>query len=284
MVPPPSDGADNHALERLFSPRFVPARPDPARSWRRPVQVGRLAALTHVPIAETEILQLSHVVPIVIEAAGDVPRVVALLDPRLQKLSPFDAAGKWRHAYQPLGLRALPFRLSGSAAEGLQLEELAGVPDDLLQPPQPFIGTDGRISRPFKEVLAILQRIRDGAERLREAAERLIAADLLRPLDAESDALDGMMVCDTARLSALSKLRTATLSKGGYLALDLAIASHFSTRLLIDRFRQQPGEAQINGGRMVNSHEPVLDLNATGAGVDQSALFSIDEFLKARGP
>lgn len=284
MVAPPLPAAPSGASDRIHAARFVPALPDPARSWRKPARIGHIAALTHVPIAETELLQLSHVVPIVIDAAGDVPHVVALLDPRPQTVSPFDPSGKWRHPYQPLALRALPFRLSGSAAEGWELQELAGVPDEMLQAPQPFIGADGRVSRPFKEILAILERIRDGAERLREAAERLIAADLLRPLDAGSEAPTGVLVCDAARLGGLSKLRTATLAKGGYLALDLAIASHFSTRLLVERLRQQPGEARPDAPRGGQMQDPVLDLNATGAGVDQSALFSIDEFFKAKGP
>jgi hypothetical protein len=265
-------------------------------SWRAPLRIRFADEICAVPLADTELLNLAHYLPIGIELRPEGPLVVALLHSAAVRTSPFNEQGTWRWPYQPMALRTLPFRTERGSGNEISLEILSGMDRADLGPPLAYKADDGSDTEEFAAILKLLARIKAGSGRLAAAAERLIAADLLTPLAAvngfvEQPFANDILVCDPGRLAALTPLRAATLAGENFSTLDLAIASHFSQRLLSDKFvrtahRAGVGAAILHDQAMYGdatfdpAPEPIIGIDP-GAGLDTSILFSIDDYLHA---
>jgi SapC len=269
------------AAER--APIFVPVKHAGLRAWSRPERFPFFATLGHVPIADTELLHMSHYSPIAIAIDQAGPQVVAIVHPQFLKTNPLDTEGRWLPRYAPMALRCLPFRLSRNGGDPEIAPSMMG--GGATQFPLP--SASGPPERDYAQAIEMLERIARGGTRLAHAAKLLIAADVLSPLlplPGRPDEL--ILMANGARLAAMAPNKAAALTADSNLAFELAAASLFSLRLLnpdmIDEesdpapapersFVSEPRQATVDIDAMIE--QPFV--------MDSSALFSIETFLAA---
>ncbi len=266
--------------------RFQPLCDSAVERWSRPARFDFLDRLPSVPIADTELLHLSHYCPVMISLTEDGPRVVILLDATMLLSEPINANGRWRAPYMPIALRSLPFWVGASAADIVIAPELAvqeGHEDFALR------DAAGKPSEQFAAVNAWIDRLRQGMVRLTEAAKLLVAADVLTPLLINKPGIPapvetGFCTVSPEKFHALDGVRAAALSVDKCLPLDLAAACLFSRRLLARRVMLQKieaAEAQVPAeNRRADIVEP-LDLHVQ---LDNSSLFSFEVFAQFGTP
>jgi hypothetical protein len=229
----------------LESLAFVPIRRGEQRFWQPPTDFSFLATVAAVPLAHTELLQTAHHLPILVSVAG-ATRAVAATRSDLLRQPLVHESGRWMRAYTPLALRALPFGLdvppSGEVEKGrFTMAESIGVagPQDGF----PLFDEGGGLSRQAAEVSATLTRTYPSTVQLGAAADLLILADLLTPLDVPNDDTGSqMLTVDGRKLAALSAHRASVLARDGYLALHLLYAMAFSRRFLAPEVTTSSGE------------------------------------------
>jgi SapC len=264
---------------------FVPP-PEPGDALRfRPVlRHGWLGSLGIMPIADRELLNIAHHAPLVVVCGVGEPSVQALVRDDLTLLPAVDRTGRWRPVYQPLALRALPFLLLDPAGAERRPALISGIPDSALGAPVPFHGDFGARRPEAALALHHLEPLHAGARALGAAAETLLAAGLLAPIRLAGEAaifFDSMelMTPDPRRIASITPARAAALGRHGRLALDLLMAAHFSTRLLVPAARPLAVSPSLQSGLALDLEPAPAEIDAPGVGFDDSPLFSIEAFL-----
>lgn len=258
--------------------RFLPVDDSAVTRWSRPARLDFLHRLRAVPVADTELLHLSHYCPVVVALAEDGPRVAVLLDPALLRLSPVGRDGRWRHPYAPIALRNLPFWPGARRAEISVAPELVG---DAADDGFAMRDQEGRPTEQFAAVVTWIERLQHGMRRLSDAAKLLVAADVLAPLGVVQprtlQAKDtGYWTVSPDKFNALEAERAAALSADACLPLDLAAACLFSRRLLarsISLIESENEKRRDPAERAPLDFVEPLDLHVR---LDSSPLFSLD--------
>jgi SapC len=261
----------------------------PEARWRNVLDYGWLDELGIMPVADRELLNMAHHTPLVVVLGAGEPSVQALVRSDLLLQSPVDKQGRWRPAYRPLALRALPLLLLDPAGDTMRTALITGIAESRLGPPLPYLDPTGARRPEVAAALGQLTHLRSGAKALAAAAETLLGAGLLAKLGVEGEAAQffssmELMVPDAAKLAALAPTQTAALARDGRLALDLLTASHFSSRLLNSRARRTAEKpVPATSCLSLDLDAAPVEIDAPGLGLDQSALFSIEDFLAAGG-
>ena len=260
------------------------------RGWASLPNYAAALPLVSVPVADTELLNVSVQAPIAI-VVGDFPDstpiVSLLLEPQLLKRTPFMPDGRWMAPYTPISLRILPFAL-GSKNECLIAPVIAasgvGVRRDIESAP-------GKPSADFQPVLDLIKRLSFGVQRLSDAARILMASDVLvqvEPLASRPDLR--IYFASAERLAALKPGRAAGLTAMGMLPLELAAASLFSRQMFKGRFSETYGGQAVAdyvapAGSVPHNLDPVLaDSLSESFALDGSHLFSFEHFAETAAP
>ena len=90
---------------------FVRMPLDRSSTWQRHETFVFVNLLAQIIISDSEMLQVSHHLPIAIDCANDRLQVVAITAPRFQRTPLVDSKGEWRRGYAPIAIRCHPFRL-----------------------------------------------------------------------------------------------------------------------------------------------------------------------------
>jgi hypothetical protein len=264
--------------------RFLRVADSAVKRWSKPKRFDFLHRLPAAPIADTELLHLSHYCPVVIGLTADGPRVRILLDPQMVVAAPVDKNGRWRPGYSPIALRTLPFWPGEESAEIQIAPELFAVSDN---DGFSFCDRSGRPSEQFAVMIASIDRLRQGMQRLDQAAKLLLAVELLTPLvvnrSGELPAEIEYFSVSIEKFRSLAATQVAVLSADHCLSLDLAVACMFSRRLLarhvglradksIDRGPEEKAPGLWND--IVEPFEMNLKLDTT-------QLFSFEQFRRA---
>lgn len=262
--------------------RFQPIGECAIARWNKPQRFDFLHRLPTAPIADTELLHLSHYCPTVIRVADDGPRVLILLDPAMVLSTPVDKDGRWRPPYAPIALRSLPFWPGEKPAEILVSPELvAQTADESFA----LLDTSDNPSEQFAAVITWIERLQHGMRQLSEASKLIMAADLLVPLVVHQPGLPLPVETDyftvsPQKVNALSAARAAAFTSARCLPLDLVTACLFSRRLLARRVTLQKVDAAAPSvpGESAKEIDFVSPLDIK---LDTSPLFSFEHFVGA---
>ena len=264
---------------------FSPVRKDSQCYWRVPSDFSFVEKLGFVEVAESELLNLSHHLPLLVSVEARGPAVVAVVEASLLRQPLLTEEGRWLRPYIPLALRCLPFRLDSAKLGGDERHVMlmAGVVGRAPEKEgHPLLGEDGNLSPPAAEISGILTRARQGEERLALAAELLLLADVLSPV---TPAWDGartvLYAADPARLPALSNIRSAALVGDGFLPMHLLFALLFSRRLLSPRVQvmRDSSEQAAGGQREVGLDDLAFaNLAPMQFALDDSELVPVEAF------
>lgn len=190
-----------------------------------------------VPLIASELYNVCHEVPVLFARGERGWDVVGILsDPALRRPL-IDADGLWKGGYSPFVLRVHPFRRS--ADDRTWEVDPAGLPD---AGGRPFFRPDGTEAGEFTTVKAMLADADRGRALLRDRVATLADAGLVVHVgaafafDQYSPALAPLFCVDAIRLSDLPPKDLAALVSGSPSALDLALASIYSMRLLRGHF------------------------------------------------
>lgn len=260
-------------------------RPDGV--WRRPRRFGFVDRVGAVPLSDTELLQTSHHLPLAVREVCGTLEVIAVIHSAFLANPAVRAEGRWLPRYMPIALRCLPFRRSdrdASKAGALEIARDLDAGDDAVA--LPCIEDGGRLHQDVAAINALLERLDVGRARLARAAASLMAADLLAPLASTNpqEALADdvrLLVVHPGHLQRLTHARTVALASDGPLALDLATAIVFSSRLWKSHLSPHPagdsdGHRHAGDVFSVDSHSRnafPFDLR-----IDDSSLFSFEAF------
>jgi hypothetical protein len=262
----------------------------PGEVWRRPRQFRFLDRIGSVPLSDSELLQTSLYLPLAVQEGAGTHEVVAVVHPDFLARPPVGAGGRWGQFYMPIALRCLPFRRAGQATGNISKLEIAtdlNADDDAMV--LPLFAENGRMHQDLAGVVSLLDRLEKGKARLAKAAASLVAADLLVPLISTNPenalAVDvELLVIDPRRLRRLTPARTVALAADGFLALDLATAFAFSSRLWASNLapgRSTDDDAQIATVDPALFGQPSQGAFALELRIDDSSLFSFDTFVKS---
>jgi len=259
--------------------RFVGLSDSGVSRWGPPKSFGFLRQVPWLPIADTELLHLSHFCPIGVVLGETGPSVVALTHAFWHPKGSVDAKGGWAAPYMPMALRSLPFRL-GAVAGAVEIAP------ELLAPSEAAFALydEGGAPGPeFAQALDLLARVRRGALRLTEAAKALLLAEVLVPLQPlrEGGHADVWVVSREAML-ALPPRKAAALTVISNLGFELAGAALFSQRWL-DPTRIEAGTARDRSDEVtlmpiVATIEDTVERLMV---MDESELFSFEAFEAA---
>ena len=263
--------------------RFEALDERPAGVWRRPRQFHFLDRIGVIPVSDSELLQSALYLPLAVREAAGTCDVVAVVHTDFLARPLVRDNGRWLPFYMPIALRCLPFRHAGRTTAGTaKLEIATGLDVDDTAPALPFIADAGRPHRDFAAAQAHLDRLEIGKARLAKAAATLLAADLLVKLTSSNarKALDThLLVVDQNRLRRLTQARTTALAMDGLLALDLATACCFSSRLWASHLVPESTDSTQSDSPISFDHRShgVLPVDLR---IDDSSLFSFEAFTE----
>jgi hypothetical protein len=257
-------------------------------TWRRPSLQALSERIGMVPVADTEVLQLSHFLPLVIEDHPDGMQVMALLQRPLLSRPVIGPGGRWLPAYAPVALRTLPFRRRRTEKGQLTTEILK---EDGLFPEesgQVIAAAEGGFADEVKAVLRLADRLLEGRRRLEDAARTLAAADLLSEIHiaAESQsvgAMNAIYSIDPDALDALSGSPLHAMADDALMGIELASAMAFSSRLLASELRRDRAPSRLVASRSPMPHRSPSELGglvALDVRLDGSELISFEHFME----
>lgn len=270
----------SYGIDRLD---FRPVRSGEALFWRRPVNFSFLEDVRWAPVAESELLNLSHHLPLAVRVLPGGVSVRAGVDTTLLRQPLIDEAGRWLRPYMPISLRSLPFRLSvppGGEVERsrLMIAEAIGSAD--AETGDPIFGPDRKLAEKAGEISSTLVRAHLSAQKLDEAAELLLLSDILAPVETDDGDGGDTLTVDLTRLPAFSGHRAASLVRHGFLPMHLLFSLVFSRRLLSPRLQIR----QRDYGPAAAVHEKTLEdfnfanLAPMNFALDDSDLVPVDLF------
>lgn len=264
---------------------WLPFEEAKVAGWSEPQDWRFARALEHIPLNDTEMLQVSHFLPIMVHVQGRVVQVVAPLKPTYQDVRLFGAVGQWLPSYTPIALRCMPFALAEQEGEATKIRVATNLfPAD--GPAAEVAAAAGADS--IVKVLRTLDMVGAGQKRLAQAAEMLLLAGICVKLGTSADDIetDGYYTVDATRFRELPNLTIATAARASFLALDLASACLFSSRLLNRRLiraalQNAPDSAMPSGGRdldaLIRSVAPIPVRLDEDAKLDILEVLSLDK-------
>ena len=260
--------------------QFRPVNASAVERWSRPARFDFLHRLPTAPIADSELLHLSHYCPVVITLADDGPRVLILLDPDAVQSAPVAKDGRWCPPYAPIALRSLPFWPGERPKEIHVTLDLAAEAEGETFSLRDIAGNPGE---QFAKVMTWIERLQHGMRRLSEAAKVIVAADILTPLVVSQPDLPFPVETDYLTVSpekfqALAPARAAALSTGNCLPLDIVAACLFSRRLLARRITLQKIELNEPAAEGNMETTDLMDPIDHHVRLDCSPLFSFELF------
>jgi hypothetical protein len=163
-----------------------------------------------------------------------------LLGESYLKRNAVDGAGKWRGGYKPMALRSAPFRCGETAGDALDL--LIASPSRHLASRGgiPIVDNGGAVHPLIGEIHRWCRLLQDSRTKFANALDQLLIANLLVPLAATDRTPDDDQpphVVDAARFMDANKKALAAMARHEFTALDVAVASLSSQRLLHERHR-----------------------------------------------
>jgi hypothetical protein len=254
--------------------------------WTRPAQFDFLDALTAIPLGDSEILHLSHYLPIAIALTPSGLRVVGLVHAALVNGALVTPEGRWRAPYMPMALRCLPFRRAFETDQEPVEIAPALASEGAATKSFGFWETAGKPQPEFDAILLMLDRLGRGVRRLSNTARTLLAANVLTPLAiVPTEQTHALLVVSPERLAALPPIRAAALTADACSAFELATASIFSQRWLIKGVvRDEPPPEAAHVAATPAELPLETSLNAAidqPIQLDDSDLFSIEAFFGA---
>ena len=244
-----------YGLDRLD---FRPVRGGEKLFWRRPTGFSFVEEVRWLPIAGSELLNVSHHLPLAVRVLPEGISVTAAVGGSLLRQPLLNQAGRWLRPYMPISLRSLPFRLSvppdGEVEQSrlLMAEAIGGA---TAEDGELLFGPDGKLSESAGEISSTLVRAQVSSQKLNEAAELLLLADLLAPVDAADGDGGESLTVDLTRLPAFSGHRAASLVRDSFLPMHLLFCLVFSRRLLSPRLNIRQREV----GPASGTHEKTLE-------------------------
>jgi SapC len=214
------------------------ALPKPlAGSWHRPKPASLAEQVMMAPVADSEILQLSQSLPLIIEDHPDGLRVMALLHALFLARPLTNAEGQWLPGYAPVALRALPLRRRRNSKGQLITEMLRDPRIAQADGAMLLAAGEGGPAPEIKALLRLADRLSEGRLRLHRAACALAAAGLLEELHfpAERQPAAGchaMFTVASDAFAGIEGLRVTALSEDALIGFELAAAMEFSRRTL----------------------------------------------------
>ena len=160
---------------------FVPIAQAKQTHWAKPASYAFLAGLSQAPLSDTELMLTSHHLPIAIDNIHDELRVVALTSAHFQRAPVVSKNGEWLRGYMPIAIRCLPFRLNPEH-RNKGILEIATNLDGGANERRPISSVGGGLSSEVTQIETLLLRLDAGRHALRQAANTLLLADVLAPL------------------------------------------------------------------------------------------------------
>ncbi|MBV1877094.1 MAG: SapC family protein [Pseudomonadales bacterium] len=184
------------------------------------------AETNSVILAGVEFTQAAKEYPIVFAKAGDGMVPVALLGLRNEENLFLTKEGVWEAKYVPAFIRRYPFVLAESKEPGQRMvcidESYSGFED---KEGEPLFQADGEPAPILQQAIEFLEEYQKQYIRTERFIQRLQENDLLMPLNAKIDmvdgqqfALTGLLAVDEQKLLALSDEKALELFKSGELA------------------------------------------------------------------
>lgn len=186
-----------------------------------------------VPIAASELANVAQDLPLLFRKSAETWEVVGVVAAQALQRPVVDARGHWQGEYAPMVLRLHPFGLDGGTGLSVDMRGLREPPEG-----HPFMDAAGAPSERLRRVAASAEAAREGIRRLGERVLTLDRAGLLAPAPLlfsfarPCPAVAGLFGVDGRRLAALAPAALAALVDATPSAMDLAVASMFSTRRL----------------------------------------------------
>ncbi|MGQ4274887.1 SapC family protein [Terrihabitans sp. B22-R8] len=198
-----------------------------------PANLGFVKSLSWLPLGFTEFHLSAYYFVLAVRLQGGRPELCVILDPRYLARPLLDNKGEWAGGYKPVALRTFPFRLEGKGTTIEEVEvpipspwlvEEGGTPLMTEDSPSAFVG----------KIYEMLLGLRQSRARLEPVLDRLFMADLMVPLKAPNplSTSETFFVADRARFSRLSNQAFRALASQDFHAIEIAMASIFSQRLL----------------------------------------------------
>ncbi len=276
-MPPPA--------ERAAGVAFLPVDESGLVTWSRPRRFDWASRIDVFPVADSEVLNLSHHCAIAVRNAAGGPTAVCVLGAGLLRSSPINREGRWTPPYAPLALRSMPFRVRMERGNrrievAPAIANLEGNTESLR-----LIDHGGGPTAEYAAILSMLDRLGRGSARLSHAAKLLMAADVLVPIGPlDKDERPILAVVSGERLARLPAHRAAALTADGCAAFDLAAACLFSQRWLakgiikdqwpvLETAPIPPRNEMFDNGLASAMEQPFQ--------MDDGALFSFEDFVRA---
>jgi hypothetical protein len=192
------------------------------------------------PVSYTELHLASLYFPLAVHFDDAIPSLGLLLGEAYLKRSAVDGAGKWQGGYKPIALRSAPFRWGETGGGALDLLIASPWCHLANRGGIPIVDDGGAVHPLIVEIHRWCRLLQDSRTKFANALDRLLIANLLVPLAAT----DGTPpddrpphVVDAARFMDADKKALAAMARHEFTALDIAVASLSSQRLLHDRYR-----------------------------------------------
>jgi hypothetical protein len=263
---------------------FVPVDRVSGQNWQRPRSFAFATTLAHLPLADSEVLQTAHHLPIAIAEKDDGLHVVALPHAGLTRISPVAEDGRWRRSYMPIALRCLPFRLASPSGPAPRLEI---APDLGIAPPgvqgARLTTTTDVLQADLQPMASLLTRLESGHRRLNRAAERLFLTGVLAVIEGIPADYGAYLTVNPQAFEDLAPEHCAFLARDHFLPMDLIAACLFSRRLLPDHVARLASAPKRKGPDdrstiATEVNDLLRHVNDVDMRIDDSELFSIDAF------
>jgi len=193
--------------------------------------------LTWVPVSATEIHLACRYYPLAIRFDGPKPMLGLIVDQRYIMQPLLDAAGTWRGAYRPIGVRCFPFvapRIGDDplddiliSADSKYVSETAGIS---------IIDKAGRPDRLLNELHRLFRLLQRAQESFAGILDQYLIGSLLVPL-ANANTDQTLYVIDPQRLLHLEPAAFGAMARHGFLGVDVAVACLFSLQTLRPEYR-----------------------------------------------
>ena len=238
---------------------------------KRPADMNWIDDLAWIPVATTELHLAARHFPLAVRHDGGRRRPGLLIGRGLQ-LRKLHQDGIWCRGYQPLALRCGPFTLGGDSGDPLA-DVRIDIASSWLSPNDglPFIDAGGVPSPLVRELHRMLSLLAASEAALVPAIDRLLIASLLRRLDHPPVNTDvaAYLVLDPMAVRRLDAAALGAMARDSYLAVDLAIAGHFSLQSIHPDLRPKSGLRERAAQDQDAARAPI---SAPDVGFDELAL------------
>ena len=192
------------------------------------------------PVSYTELHLASLYFPLAVRFDDGIPSLGLVLGEAYIKRSAVDGAGKWQGGYKPIALRSAPLRCGETGGDALDLLIASPSPHLADRGGIPIVDNDGAVHPLIGEIHRWCRLLQDSRTKFAHALDRLLIANLLAPLTANDGTPSDdppFYIVDATRFMDADKKALAAMARHEFTALDIAVASLSSQRLLHERCR-----------------------------------------------